>query len=143
MAKTPPVPITVCCMMKLEATKLSFEPTELIVKLREKLQKRLLKKGYEMQHVAQSAEPTLLVQMVRLDEGSQLMRYLLPFISPAVMEVRGHVNGLGSEARAFSYVQKAQMGLFGGSPKSMMEINADRVAAKIVKDVLKAFKPAK
>jgi hypothetical protein len=36
-------------------------------------------------------------------------------------------------------VQKAQVGLFGGSARSMMNVNADRVSAKIVKDVLKAI----
>jgi hypothetical protein len=139
MPKAPPVPITVCCMMKLEASNLSYEPSELISQLREKLQKRLLKKGFAPEWVPATEDPTLLVRMVRIDEGSQVMRYIMPFIAPAVLEVEGRVNGTADAPRAFRYVQKAQVGLFGGSARSMMNVNADRVSAKIVKDVLKAI----
>jgi hypothetical protein len=140
MPKAPPATITVCCMLKIESSNLSFEPTELILQLREKLEKRLLKKGFATQWVPQTEEPTLLVHLVRIDEGSRLLRYIAPFISPAVMEVEGRVKGTDPLARTFHYVQKAQVGLLGGSAKSMMKANVDRLAVKIVKDVVKALR---
>jgi hypothetical protein len=140
MPKAPPVPITVCCMMKLESVNLSIEPTVLIEALREKLAKRLRKKGFAMDQVPQTADPTLLVHLVSIDEGSRLMRYIMPFVSPAVMVVEGRVKGAGPEPRKFRHVQKAQVGFLGGSTLGMMKVNADRLAARIVKEVRKALK---
>lgn len=138
MPKAPPVPLAVCCMMKLRSSSVSVEPTSLVDILREKLQKRLLKKGYAMNLVPQNADPTLLVHLVRLDEGSRMMRYIMPFVSPAIMEVEGRVAT--PNARQFKFVQKAQVGLFGGSTMGMMTVNADRLATKIAKEVVKAHK---
>jgi hypothetical protein len=140
MAKAPPVPITVCCMMKLASTKLSFEPTEIIVLIREKLEKRLLKKGFAVRWAPQTEDPTLLVHLVRIDEGSQLLRYIVPFIAPAVIEVEGRVKRPDAMADSFRYVQKAQVGLLGGAARGMMKVNADRVSAKITKNVVKALR---
>jgi hypothetical protein len=137
MAQGAPVPITVCCMMKLTSSNLSYEPSELIMQLRERLEKRLTKKGFTVQWVPATQNPTLLVQLTRLDEGSQALRYLLPFISPAVMDVEGRININGAQAHPFQYTQRAQFGLFGGTARSMMNNNADRLAVKIVKDVLR------
>ena len=140
MPKEPPVQITVCCMMKLESSNLSYEPTELITYLRERLEKRLLKKGFAIQWVPQTQNPALLVHMVRLDEGNQALRYLLPFISPAVLEVQGRVTAPNTTPRQFIYAQKAHFGLFGGTPRNMMKLNADRVSAKVAKEVVNAFR---
>lgn len=66
------------------------------------------------------------------------MRYIIPFVSPAIMEVEGRVAT--PNARQLKFVQKAQVGLFGGSTVGMMTVNADRLATKIAKEVVKAHK---
>jgi hypothetical protein len=137
MTTGPAVTHTVCCMMKLSASNLSYEPSELIMTLREKLEKRLTKKGFTVQWVPATQNPSLLVQMTRPDEGSQAQRYLLPFISPAVMDVEGRISLNGAQPQPFQHSQRAHFGLFGGTARSMMTNNADRIAAKIVKQVLR------
>jgi hypothetical protein len=126
------------CTLHGATITLSFGPVEVIERLREKLEKRLGKKGITLYWTNESDSPEIAIRIVKIDEGSQLLRYILPFIAPAVLEVEGRVAIAGSSPRRFHYTQKAQLGLFGGSARGMLNVCADRVSGKIAKDVLKA-----
>jgi hypothetical protein len=139
MGKDADTTITSCCTLKGASTTLSFEPSEVIEELKKTLEKRLMKKGIALRWTDESGTPELLVRVVQIDQGNQFLRYLLPFLSPTVLEVEGQVTVPGSDPRPFHYVQKAQMGLFGGSARGMLKVCADRVAGKIAGDALKAF----
>lgn len=140
MGKTPDTTITSCCTMDGAATTVSFAPSEIAQRLKQTFEKRLGKKGVAVDWTDESNAPHVVVRIVEIDQGNQLLRYLLPFISPAVLEVEGEVRLPGSGRSEFHYVQKAQVGLFGGSAKGMLSVCADRVSGKIAKDVLKVLR---
>lgn len=131
--------ITSSCTLKGAATTLSFDPSEVVEELRTTLEKKLLKKHIALRWTDEAATPEVLVRVVEIDQGNQFLRYLLPFIAPAVLEVEGQVAVTGSGPRPFHYVQKAQIGLFGGSAKGMLKNCAERVAGKIAGEVLEAL----
>jgi hypothetical protein len=139
MGKEPDTKITSCCSVNGATTTVPFQPSDIANRLKQSLEKNLAKKGVALNWIDESNSPQVLVRIIEIDQGNQLLRYLLPFISPAVLEVEGEVAVPGSDRRSFHYVQKTQVGLFGGSGKGMLTVCADRVSGKIAKDVLKAL----
>ncbi len=131
--------ITSSCTLKGAATTLSFDPSEVVEELKKTLEKKLMKKRVALRWTDESVTSEVLVRVVEIDQGNQFLRYLLPFIAPALLEVEGQVAVTGSSPRPFHYVQKAQVGLFGGSAKGMLKTCAERVAGKIAGEVLGAL----
>ncbi len=140
MARKPDTTITSCCTLKGAATTLSIDPAEVVGQLKKTLEKKVLKKGVAVRWTDESGNPDVLIRVVEINQGNQFLRYLLPFISPAYIEVEGQVAATGFTSRPFHYVQKAQVGLFGGSARGMLKVCADRVSGKIAADILKALK---
>jgi len=132
--------ITACCSDSGAAPKVSFDAAEITAEMKTSLEKRLLKKGVAVRWSEQPTGSELLIRVVGLDQGNQFLRYLFPFIAPAVLEVEGEMAVAGSSPQQLHYVQRAQMGLFGGSAKGMLKCCAQRVAAKIASDVLRSLK---
>jgi hypothetical protein len=131
------------CTLRGADVNLSFGAAEVIERLRERLEKRLRKKKVALFWSNETASPEISIRIVRIDEGSQVMRYFIPFAAPAILEVAGRIAIPGSASQQFHYTRKAHFGLFGGSPRAMLNICADRMSAKIAKDVLKAKTPRK
>lgn len=131
MAREPNRMMTVCCSSQGAALKLSFDVGEIVRELGASIEKRLLKNGIAAQWVQEAARAELSVRVVSVDQGNQFLRYLLPFIAPAVLEVEGQVAAGGARPRTFHFVQRAQVGLFGGSSKGMLKVCAQRIAAKV------------
>jgi hypothetical protein len=132
--------ITVCCSDSGAAFKVSFDAAEITAEIRTQLEKRLIKKGVAVRWGEQASSPELVIRVVAMDQGNRLLRYLLPFIAPAFLEVEGEMALAGSGPQQFHYVQRAQVGIFGGSAKGMLKVCAQRVANKITKDVLRNLK---
>ena len=88
----------------------------------------------------QEAASDLVVRVVAMDQGNQFLRWLLPFIAPAVLEVEGQVGLDGSAPQPFHYNQRAQMGLLGGSAREVLKVDAQRVGHKIAEDVLRSMR---
>jgi hypothetical protein len=130
--------VTACCTIRGAEIVLSFGAADVIERLRRKLEKALGKKGLNLAWTDELDSPDVVIRFLRIDEGSQLLRYLMPFLGPAVLEVEGQAAIDGSGPRRFHYTQKAQFGIFGGSAKGMLNVCADRVAGKIAKEILKA-----
>ena len=103
----------------------------------ETLEKRLGKKGIGVNWSETAESADVSVRFVEIDKGNQFLRYMLPFIAPAVVEVEGHVSPGGSSGRPFHFVQKAQVGILGGGAKSMLTVCASAAADKISKEILK------
>lgn len=131
--------IQACCSDSNAALKLSFDASLVTDELKASIEKRLGKKGIAVEWNDGAAGCELLVRVVAIDQGNQLLRYIFPFIAPAILEVDGQVRSDGSAPISFHHTQKAQIGLFGGSSKGMLKINAQRVGQKIAKDVLKCI----
>jgi hypothetical protein len=139
MSRDPSKTINSSCTTQGAALTLSFDAAEVVQELKAALEKRLLKKGIALRWVEETASPEILIRVVSIDQGNQFLRWLLPFISPAVLEVEGQVAVAGAGPRPFHYVKKAQMGLAGGSAKGMLKVCATRTADKIADDVLRAL----
>jgi len=132
--------ISACCTAQGAILKLSFHVGEVVMELKKALEKRLLKKGIALQWTDELADPELYIRIVAIDQGNQFLRWLIPFVAPAVLEVGGQVGRDSGNPAGFHYVQKAQMGLAGGSARGMLRVNAQRVAAKIAGDVLRQMR---
>jgi hypothetical protein len=131
------------CTLRGADINLSFGAAEVIERLRERLEKRLRKKKVALFWSNESNSPEIAIRIIKIDEGNQAMRYFIPFAAPAILEVAGRIAIPGSAPQQFRYTRKAHFGMFGGSPRTMLNICADRMSAKIAKDVLKAKAPRK
>ncbi len=132
--------ITVCCADGAVPLILPFEATEITAELMSCLGNRLEKKGIGLEWSEETANPELYIRVVAMNPGNQLLRYLIPFVSPAVLEVEGHVAIGGARPQVFHHLQKAHVGIFGGSAKGMLKACAQGVAAKIAADVFRSQK---
>lgn len=131
--------ITACCSDAGAASNVKFDAAEITAEMKAALEKRLLKKGVAVRWSEQAEGSELLIRIVDMDQGNQFLRYLLPFISPAVLEVEGQLAVAGSSPRPLHYVQRAQVGLFGGSARGMLKACAQRVADKVAGEVLRSL----
>lgn len=128
--------ITGDCSLDGAALNLSFNASEIVDHLRNELEGRLTKKGITVCWENNSPAPQLKIQVVQVDEGNQFVRWLIPFIAPAVLEVKGEVSVNGARVRAFHHIQRAQIGLLGGSARHMLEVCSGRLARNIAREVL-------
>ncbi len=123
------------CTLDGATLNVKFEASELRVKLQQELEKRLGKKQAGVQWTEKAEGADFRIRFVEVEQGNQFLRYLLPFIAPAVIEVEGDVTQVGQPPAPFHYVQKAQVGLFGGSARSMLGNCASQLANKIAKEI--------
>ena len=130
-------PLTAHCALGGAALSVTFDASAIELKLSQELEKRLGKKGIQLvwQNSPETAE--LRVRFVELDQGNRFLRYMLPFISPAVAIVEGELAAAGSAPVPFNFTRKAQFGLFGGSAQGMLQACAVSLAADIAKGVVR------
>lgn len=140
MSKVVSKTITSCCTDNGAALKLSFESSVITKKIVAILEKRLLKKGVGLNWVDEHASPDLLLRIVEINQGNQFLRWLLPFIAPATLEIEGQVAVESATPQQFHYVQRTQFGLLGGSARSMLMVCAQRVSERIANDVSRSLK---
>lgn len=131
--------ISAWCSDSGAALTVSFDAAQITSEMKKNIEKRLLKKGVTLRWNDEEAGSDLVVRVVAMDQGNQFLRWLLPFIAPAVLEVEGQVGLDGSAPKPFHYNQRAQMGLLGGSAQGMLKVNAQRVGHKIADDVLRSM----
>jgi len=132
--------ITARCSDSGAALTLSFDAAQITTEMKTSIERRLLKKGVAVRWSDQETSSELLIRVVAIDQGNQFLRWLLPFIAPAVLDVEGQVALGGSTPQQFHYTQRAQVGLFGGSAQSMLKVCAQRVADKIAGEVLRSVR---
>ncbi len=128
--------ITACFSSQGGVMKVNIQPQDVISPLCENISKRLSKKGVGVQWGPETPTTILVLRVVVMDQGNQLLRYLLPFISPAVLEVEGHIRVGNGAPKPIHVVKKAHFGLFGGSPVGMLKTCGSQIAAKVAKETL-------
>jgi len=131
--------VTAHCSLRDADVTLSFSPSEVAERFRRELAKRLGKKEVELAWRREPRGAEVRIRFVRIDEGNQFLRWLVPFIAPAVVEIEGEVALRGHEPRPFEYVRKAHFGFFGGTPQYMVGVCADRLARGLAKEILRAL----
>jgi hypothetical protein len=119
---------------------MSFDAEEITSEIKTTLEKRLLKKGVAVQWSEQETTSELQIRVVEMNQGNRFLRYLLPFIAPAFLEVEGQIALADSSPQQLHYIQRAQIGLFGGSARGMLKVCAQGIAAKIARDALRSLK---
>jgi hypothetical protein len=137
--RPPPGSVSSCCTLEGATLKLRIDASEIIQELQSVLNKKLGKNGMTLWWTEESCSPQLFVRVVAMDQGNQFMRWLLPFVAPAVLEVEGQVAVNGLPPQAFHYVQRTHFGVFGGTARYMLKVCAQRAAAKIAADVKRAL----
>jgi hypothetical protein len=131
--------IKACCSGTGAVLKVSFDGAQIGQELASHISKFLQSKGIICSWNDESEEPELLVRVVRMDQGSQLLRYFLAFSSPAVLEVEGRVMIDAETTRPFHITERANVGIMGGSGLAMLKKCAYHVAIKVGHEVMNAF----
>lgn len=126
-----------CCLIDHSAINYRGKPESLVDRFMKGLGKPFEKKGISLTTELDPARAALHVRFVRIEQGNQLLRYLLPFLSPAFIEIEADLLSQGNVVESFYYRQNAQAGLFGGTATGMLNVCADRIAKKLSKGVLK------
>ena len=140
MSKDPSRTVSSCCTALGAALTLSFDVSEVVQELKNAMEKKLLKKGIAIRWVEETPSPEILIRVISIDQGNQFLRWLLPFIAPAALEVEGQCAIAGARPLPFHYTQKAQMGVAGGSARGMLKVCAMRIVDKIAGDVLRTLR---
>ena len=104
---------------------------------RTRLGRRLLKKGIAVQWNAEAAGTELMVRIVTIDPGNQFLRWLLPFVAPAVVQIEGQLGPSSPNPQPFQYTHRAHFGLAGGPSRGMLRTCAHGIADKIARDVVR------
>lgn len=121
--------------------KTSFDPSEVIQALMWNLGKQLRKKFDLNVGPAQAGTPAISVQLVRMDEGSRVLRYLLGiFAGGTTLAIDGHFLDRAGQWVPFSLKQRGLAGFFGGSGIGLLKTSTVALASKIRKMVFKAWK---
>jgi hypothetical protein len=137
MARRDDTKIRAFCTDENAEITLSFDVEVITKELMTQLEKCLGKKGIALEWIDDPHEAELVVEIVTMNQGNQLLRWLVPFVAPAILEVEGEIALEHCTPVEFQYDQRAHIGVFGGTGKGMLKVNAQRVAAKIAKDVLR------
>lgn len=134
--------LTAHCSIREAEVKLGGPKAEILQDLKVEIEKRLGKKGITVQWLDATQSPELAMSLLRIDEGNQLLRYLVPFLAPAIVEIEGQVRVDSQEPREFRSTRRANFGLFGGSPKGMLHACNVQVAKDVSNAVTKALQAA-
>lgn len=133
MGKTSGTPFCVNAHCSLDGAVLNvgFDASQISSKLQAEIEKKLMKKGIRIAWNGDSTGANLKIRFVEMDQGNQFLRWLLPFISPAVMELEGEFALAGAEPVPFHCKKKAHIGVFGGSGQGMLTSCAAGLAGDI------------
>jgi hypothetical protein len=131
--------LTAHCSIRETDVSLKLSKADILRDLKAEIEKRLGKKGLTVQWLDATQTPELAMNLVRLDQGSQLLRYLIPFSAPAVVAIEGQVTVNSQEPREFDSTRRAHFGLFGGTAKAMLHTCNVQIAKDVTKAVIKAL----
>ena len=131
------IPRTLICGCSVEGAAVNYDGDlgKLANRLLKDLTGKLEKKGVDLEYASAWEDAELQIRFVQVEQGSQLLRYMLPFAAPAFMEIQADLAS--GEGPPFSkrYYHEAQGGLFGGSASGMLGKCVDRIASRIADDL--------
>ena len=103
--------------------------------LKTRLERHLLEKDIAVLWNTQVAGSELILQIIGVDPGNQLQRWLL-LACPAVLKIEGRFGPDSPNPQSFQYTDRAYWGLAGGTPRQMLTRCAQRIAGKIARDLI-------
>jgi hypothetical protein len=112
----------------------SFDPMALLNHFKARLEKKLTKKGRQIFWIQDT--PQISIGLF-FEPGNQLLRYLVPFISPAVCNAQAVWQTAPGRVERLDARGAAHFGLFGGSAQGMLKVAATVAADRMAKQLLK------
>jgi hypothetical protein len=125
------------------AVKASFDLTPIMGEFMQTLVNQLAK--YGVSQVQSSPDPDIIVRgkYIRIDAGSQAMRYLLTFFAgKATMQVEGELVLKGRGSSKLSARSNQSWGVFGGNSQNLLKNCAKNCASTIAGQVVSVLKQA-
>jgi hypothetical protein len=125
--------------VKLTAT---FDTSPVLISFVEGFAKKL-KKQFNVQLAAapQAGAPSAVVNVLTMDEGNRLLRYLLGiFAGHTIFEIEGEVISANGERKPFREKHRGMMGLLGGDSLGMLRQGGSHLGKKVGKMVGKMGK---
>lgn len=118
--------------------KATFDCSPVLIAFVEGFAKKL-KKQFEVKLTAtpQAAGPGVVVNVVKVDEGSRAMRYWLLFAGHTIFEIEGEVISSAGQRVPFRHKNRGVVGLFGGDSLEMLKMGARTLGKKVGKELLK------
>jgi hypothetical protein len=131
---------TAYCLLDDANLNLKFDAGIIRDRLRRQVDKNLGKKKVVLSWQDEEEDADVQIRFVLIDQGNQFLRWFIPGIAPAVVEIEGEVGTDGKNVHSFNYIRKAHIGIFGGSGKYMLRVCADRLARDVTREVLRLVK---
>jgi hypothetical protein len=128
---------------KQAVIKASFDLTPITTEFQQCLVNQLTKNGVPLAQQSPDSEVIVRGKYVRIDEGSQFLRYMLTFIAgKAIVQVEGELFVKGKGTARLSATAKRGWGLFGGNSQSLLKGCAKTCANTIARQVMSGLKQA-
>jgi hypothetical protein len=105
------------------------------VKIADELTKQLRSAGRTLKWMQQPNGASLVIRLIQVEAGNQFLRYMIPFASPAVVEIEGDLL-LPAGLQSFHMIRKTHFSILGGGGGYMTRVCAARLAAGVRKWLL-------
>ena len=132
--------LTASCTANGVITEGSIDVSELTRRLESSLSSKLARRGIDVVWCT-SLHPELQIQFVRIAKGNQFLRYLIPFLAPASVEIKGAYPAADTASATFHHTERASIGIFGGSTRHMLGVCVDRLAIQLANNISRAHAP--
>jgi len=122
--------------VKLTAT---FDTSPVLISFVEGFAKKLKKQfNVQLAPAPQPGAPCAVVNVLSMDEGNRLLRYLLGiFAGHTIFEIEGEVISASGERKPFREKHRGMMGLFGGDSLGMLRQGGSYLGKKVGKMIQK------
>jgi len=116
--------------------KATFDTSAVLISFVEGFAKKL-KKQFNVQMAAgpQAGAASVVVNVLTMDEGNRMLRYLLLFAGHTIFEIEGEVISSSGQRAPFRHKNRGVMGLFGGDSLAMMRMGGRALGKKVAKMV--------
>ena len=133
-ADKPPVYLTIRAdRANLTAT---FDTSPVLISFVEGFAKKLKKQfNVQLAPMPQPGAPCVVVNVLTMDEGNRMLRYLLLFVGHTVFEIEGEVISSAGQRIPFRHKNRGMMGLFGGDSLGMLKMGGVALGKKVAKEV--------
>lgn len=120
-----------CCVLEGAAVNFDGDLEKLGRRFLNKLAAKLQRTRVYLEYVPEWDDASLRIRFVQVEQGNRLLRYLVPFIAPAFVEIEVELVGADGAPLSGHYRQSAHIGVFGGSSAGMLGVCVDRIAVRL------------
>ncbi len=130
-----------CCLViraDRVVLKATFDASPVLISFVEGFAKKLRKQfNVQITSAPQPGAPCAVVNVLTMDEGNRMLRYLLLFLGHTIFEIEGEVISPAGERAPFRHKHRGVVGLFGGDSLAMMRGGGIYLGKKVAKMIAK------